>query len=64
MDLVGGRGLSVVGQRLERQLEVGQRLGIEQLAQLLLAQQLAQQVAVEGEAPARRSASGASPSYM
>ena len=44
---VDGRRLAVVGQRLERELEVGQRLGVEQLAQLLLAQQLAQQVAVE-----------------
>ena len=39
----------VVGQRLEAQLEVGQRVGVEQLAQLLLAEQLAQEVAVEGE---------------
>ena len=49
MDLVDGRRLPVVGQRLERQLEVGQRLRIEQLAQLLLAEQLAQQVAIERE---------------
>ena len=42
-----GRRLAVLGERLERQLEVGERLGVEQLAQLLLAEQLAQQVAVQ-----------------
>ena len=49
MDLVEGRRLAVLGQRLERQLEVGQRVRVEQLAQLLLAEQLAEQVAVEGQ---------------
>ena len=47
MDPVEARRLPLVGQRLEAQLEVGQRVGVEQLAQLLLAEQLAQQVAVE-----------------
>jgi hypothetical protein len=42
MELVGGRRLAVVGQRLEAELEVGERLGVEQLAQLLLAEQLAE----------------------
>ncbi len=48
MPSMAGRA-SLVGQRLEAQLEVGQRLRIEQLAQLLLAEQLAQQVAIEGQ---------------
>ena len=39
----------VLGERLERQLEVGECRRIEQLAQLLLAKKLAQQVAVEGQ---------------
>ena len=47
VDPVGGRRPPVVGQRLEGQLEVGERVGVEQLAQLLLPEQLAQQVAVE-----------------
>ena len=49
MDLVGRAGRALLGQRLQLQLQLGQRLGIEQLAQLLRAQQLAQQVAVERE---------------
>ena len=51
MELVGSRRPPIVGQRLEAQLEVRQRLGIEQLAQLLLAEQLAEQVAVERQRP-------------
>jgi hypothetical protein len=51
-------------ERLQRQLEVGERLGIEQLAQLLLAEQLAQQVAVERERAGASFGEGASPSYM
>ena len=51
-----------------RSLEVGldllERARVDQLAQLLLAEQLSQQVAVEREAAARRSAFGVSPSYM
>ena len=62
--MLEGVRASIVGQRLERQLEVGKGLRIEQLAELLLAEQFAQQVAIEGKRPARRSASGASPSYM
>ena len=49
VDLVRVRGVALVDERLEAQLEVRERVGIEQLAELLLAQQLAQQVAVEGE---------------
>ena len=49
VDLVQRRRPPVLGERLQAQLEVGQRLGVQQLAQLLLAQQLAQQVAVEGQ---------------
>ena len=49
MDLVDGRRRAILDQRLERQLEIGQGVGVEQLAQLLLAEQLAQQVAVERE---------------
>ena len=49
VDAVERRRLPVVGQRLEAQLEIGQRVRVEQLAQLLLAEQLAQQVAVERE---------------
>ena len=45
--LVGRPCGSVAGQRLQLQLELGQRVGVEQLAQLLGAEQLAQQVAVE-----------------
>ena len=47
--LVDGGRLPIVGQRLQRQLQVGQRVRVEQLAQLLLAEELAEQVAVEGE---------------
>ena len=49
MEAIGGLGLAVIGQGLEGELEVGQGLGIDQLAQLLLAQQLAEQVAVQGQ---------------
>ena len=49
MRLVDGRGQAVVGKTLQRELQVGQRIGIEQLAQLLLAEQLAQEVAIERE---------------
>ena len=38
-------------QRLERQLQIGQRLRVDQVAQLLLAEQLAQQLTVEGQRP-------------
>ena len=41
MDGVDGRRAAVIDEGLERQLELGKRLGIEQLAQLLLAEELA-----------------------
>ncbi len=47
VDAVERRCPAVLGQRLEVQLEVGQGVRVEQLAQLLLAEQLAQQVAIE-----------------
>ena len=46
---VGRARQPLVGQRLELELEVGQGVRVEQLTQLLLAEQLAQQVAVERE---------------
>ncbi len=49
MYLVHGRGPAIVCQRLECQLEVRERRRIQQLTQLLLAQQLAEQVAVQRE---------------
>ena len=47
VDAIERRGLAILGQGLDVQLEIGERLRIEQLAQLLLPQQLAQQVAVQ-----------------
>ena len=44
---VGVRRLHALGQVLEVGLDLGERVGVDQLAQLLLAEQLAQQVAVE-----------------
>ena len=44
----GSRG-SLGRQRLQSQLQVGQRGRVDQVAQLLLAEQLAQQVAVQGQ---------------
>ncbi len=41
--------LGIGGKRPQRRLDLGERRGIDQLAQLLLAEQLAQQVAVERE---------------
>jgi len=49
---------------LQAQLRLVERGRVEQLAELLLAKQLAEQVAVKRERLARRSASGESPSYM
>ncbi len=49
VDLVDRARRALRGQRLERQLEIGQCLGIDELAQLLLAEQLAEQVPVEGQ---------------
>ena len=49
VDLVERGRPTVVSERLEAQLEVGEGIRVEELAQLLLAQQLAQQVAIERE---------------
>ena len=49
VDLVGVAGAAAVGEALELELEVGEHDRVEQLAQLLGAEQLAQQVAVEGQ---------------
>ena len=47
VDAVERRCAAILGECLEAQLEIGQRVRVEQLAQLLLSEQLAQQVAVE-----------------
>ena len=49
MQLVGVAGPPAVDEALQLELEVGQHAGVEQLAQLLGAEQVAQQVAVERE---------------
>ncbi len=49
MHRVGRAGSSVFGQGLQLELDLGDRLGVEQLAQLLGAQQLPEQVTVEGQ---------------
>src|SRR4029079_6001719 len=49
MELVGRRRPPVLGQGLEVQLEVSERVRVEQLAQRLLYEQLAEEVAVEGQ---------------
>src|SRR4029079_95943 len=49
VEVLDAVGLAVLGERLEGQLEVGERLGIEKLAQLLLPERLAEQVAIERE---------------
>src|SRR6187401_443028 len=49
VDLVDGDGLPLFGEGLQRQLQVGERLRIEQLAKFLLTEQLPQQVAVQRE---------------
>ena len=59
VELVGAAG--VAGQL---PLHLLHGVGIEQVAQFLLAEQLAQQVAVEGQRLGRRSAGGVSSSYM
>jgi hypothetical protein len=46
---IGRAGSSLVGQRLQLELDLGDGLGVEQLAQLLGAQQLPQQVTIEGQ---------------
>ncbi len=47
VDLVRVRRVALVGERLEAELEVREGVRVEQLAQLLLAQQLAEEVAVQ-----------------
>ena len=49
MDLVGRPGCAVGREPLEVELEVGQDVGVDQLAQLLGAEQLPEELAVEGE---------------
>ncbi len=49
VQLVGVAGPAAVGERLELELEVGQRPRVEQLAQLVGAEQVVEQVAVEGQ---------------
>ena len=49
VQLVGAAGPPAVGQPLQVELDVGQHAGVEQLAQLLGAEQVAQQVTVEGQ---------------
>ena len=47
MQFVGRTGPTSVGQQLQFELDVGQRAGVEQLAQFLGTQQIAQQIAVQ-----------------
>jgi hypothetical protein len=42
-------GAGLLGAVLQRVLDLGQRLGVDELAELLLAEQLAQELPVEGE---------------
>ena len=49
MGLVGVAGPAAVGEALELQLEVGEHGRVEQVPQLLGAEELAQQVAIEGQ---------------
>ena len=49
VDLVGVACPAAVGEALELELEVGQDLGVDEIAQLLGAEQVAEQVPVEGE---------------
>ena len=46
---IGGARPAPVSQQLQFQLEIGQRTGVEQLAELLGAEQVAQQIAIERE---------------
>lgn len=54
---------AVLGQPLELLLQLGQDLGVEQLAQLRPAQQLGQQMRVQGERGGTPLGQGESPSY-
>ena len=56
MELVGRAGAAPVGEALQVELDIGEHTGVEQLAQLLRPEQLAQQVTVERQR--RRSALG------
>ena len=47
VELVRGLRLPLLDERLEAELEIRERRGVEQLAQLLLAEQLAEEVAVQ-----------------
>ena len=49
MQLVDVAGQAPVDQALQLELEVGQHVGVDQLPQLLGPEQVAQEVAVEGE---------------
>ena len=49
MDGIGRAGSALVGQGLQFELDLGDGLGVEQLAQLLGAQELPQQVTIEGQ---------------
>ena len=57
-------GAGAVGAVLQVGLDLIQRAGVDQLAQLLLAEQLAQQVAVERQRRRAALGVGRSPSYM
>ena len=48
-DALGVLDAAVLGEPLELPLQLGQHLGVEQLAQLRLAEQLGQQPGVQGE---------------
>ncbi len=49
VQLVGRARPPTVGETLEFEFDVGEHIGVEQVAQLLGAQQVAEQVAVEGQ---------------
>src|SRR5205085_11347350 len=55
VELIDARHPPVFREALEAELEIGERLRVEQLAQLLLAEQLAEEVAIE------RTRAGAAP---
>ena len=54
MELVDVAGEAPLDQPLQLQLQVGQHVGVDQLSQLLGAEEVAEQVAVEGQGGARR----------
>ena len=62
-DALGVARLPVVGEPLQLALDLGEHVGVEQLAQLGPAEQLGEQRRSSASAAARRSASGESPSY-